>query len=177
MALTLLRHPEPVIESGICYGRSDIDAHVLNEKGLAELVEGLPQPIQRIDSSPLIRCKRLAEQLAATLALPVSQDPRLMEIDFGRWEMRPWDDIPRAEIDDWAADMIGARPHGGETVTEMTERARSYLDQHVQEEESVVAVTHLGFIRCAHAVLGHEDAYGLSMDYAEFTILEPRESL
>ncbi|HBF90413.1 MAG TPA: phosphoglycerate mutase, partial [Hyphomonas atlantica] len=47
--------------------------------------------------------------------------------DFGRWEMQPWGDLPRHELDAWANDFLDARPHGGESVAELTARTRAAI--------------------------------------------------
>lgn len=100
-----------------------------------------------------------------------------MEIDFGRWEMRAWDDIPRHEIDAWANDVEGARPHGGESVAQMTERVRRYLRDVARCEGNIVAITHLGVIRCACAVLGHPNSYEIKIGFGQFLIVEPKAAI
>ncbi|MEM1051095.1 MAG: histidine phosphatase family protein [Pseudomonadota bacterium] len=173
MALIFLRHSEPLIEPGICYGRSDIGARELSEAELSELIGTLPQFLIRIDTSPLSRCSVLAERFAERLRLPLQADPRLQEIDFGRWEGCAWDDIPRDEIDTWAADVTGAKPHGGESVNEMTARVRSYLDETPHGQSDILAVTHMGVVRCAHAALGYEGALEMKLGYAQTITFDP----
>ncbi|NQX93830.1 MAG: alpha-ribazole phosphatase family protein [Erythrobacter sp.] len=167
MALTLLRHSEPLIEPGICYGRSDIAARELSEAELSEIIRAAPEGLARIDTSPLSRCTILAERLAERLNLPLKSDPRLQEIDFGRWELVAWDDIPRDEIDAWASDVTGAKPHGGESVADMTARVRSYLDDTPYRQEDILVVTHMGVVRCAHAVFGYEGALEMKLGYVQ----------
>ena len=48
-------------------------------------------------------------------------------MDFGRWEGLPWSAVPRAELDAWAADLMHARPHGGESVAMLLARTRRAL--------------------------------------------------
>ena len=101
MILHLVRHPKPAIAPGICYGQLDISAE--NVAAVAtclrdELPPGLP-----VWSSPLQRCRELASLLHPMPKI----DDRLAEMNFGDWEGRPWDSIPRAEIDAWAADVAG----------------------------------------------------------------------
>ena len=58
MRLHLIRHPKPLIESGICYGRLDCpaeDVPSVADTLLAELPQGLP-----VWTSPLRRCHELA---------------------------------------------------------------------------------------------------------------------
>ncbi len=100
-----------------------------------------------------------------------------MEIDFGCWEMRKWDDIPRYEIDAWAKDVEGARPHGGESVAQMMERVRSYLNDLPKSEGHVLAVTHLGVVRCAAAVLGLPDPFEMELGFGKFLVVEPKETV
>lgn len=176
MALILLRHAEPDIEAGICYGRSDIAARMPDDRAIAHLIASFPRPITRIDTSPLIRCSGLAERIGQSFGLVVHTDPRLAEIDFGRWEMQAWDAIPRHEIDLWAADVTGARPHGGESVAEMTSRVRCYLNEQSKSRDSVLAVAHLGVARCAYAALGRDNPFELTLGYGEFLIIDPKGS-
>ena len=177
MALILLRHGQPEIAAGICYGRSDVPARALGEGSLRSLVTALPDRFARIDSSPLTRCTALAEQLSAHFDLPVHADPRLMEIDFGNWEMQAWDAIPRGEIDAWAEDVEGARPHGGENVAQMTERVRAYLRDAASCDADILAVTHLGVVRCAGAVLGRANPFEIQLGFGQFLNVEPKEAL
>lgn len=139
MRLHLIRHPRPVIAPGLCYGRLDVAAE--NDPALAaalraELPPGLP-----VWSSPLRRCR----ELAAALHPAPQVDERLAEIDFGRWEGRPWDAIPRPELDAWAADVAGYTPPGGEAPRALQARALAFVAS-LNVAEAVV-VTHAGVIR------------------------------
>ncbi len=116
----------------------------------------------------------MAEQLSAHFDLPVHADPRLMEIDFGNWEMQAWDDIPRHEIDEWAEDIEGARPHGGESVAQMAERVRTYLLDSARIEGHILAITHLGVVRCVAAALGRPNPFELELGFGQFLTVEPR---
>jgi len=173
VALIFLRHSEPVIEPGVCYGQSDVVARVLSEAELSAVVVNLPNSLIRIDTSPLSRCAMLAQRLAKRLTLPLTIDARLMEIDFGCWENCGWDDIPREEIDAWAADVTGAKPHGGESVNDMTMRVRSYLDGTPFDRNDILAVTHMGVVRCAHAAFGYEGALEMKLGYAQTMTFDP----
>ncbi|MEM9500684.1 MAG: histidine phosphatase family protein [Pseudomonadota bacterium] len=174
MALIFLRHSEPLIEPGICYGQSNIGARLLSQSELQDIISGLPTTIAYIATSPLSRCADLAAQIAELLAVPLQTDLRLQEIDFGRWEMQAWDDIPRGEIDAWGANVTGANPHGGETVDEVTARVQSYLDDTPYDQTNILAVTHMGVVRCAHAALGYEGALEMKLGYTQTITLDAR---
>ena len=160
MALTLVRHTRPSTQ-GVCYGRSEVPLAPGFAAAAVALAARLPPA--PIVSSPLGRCRRLAEALAAAHGTPVRIDPRLTEIDFGAWGGRPWDAIPRAELDAWAADLLGARPHGGESVAMLLARTRAAL---ADLPGPAIIVTHAGVIRAALAAAGDEGAWQRRVPYA-----------
>jgi alpha-ribazole phosphatase len=72
-------------------------------------------------------------------------DERLVEMDFGSWEGVRWDDVPRAELDAWAADVAGYAPPGGESPHAVQCRALAFVAGLAVPE--AVVVTHAGVIR------------------------------
>ncbi|MEL6416224.1 MAG: alpha-ribazole phosphatase [Pseudomonadota bacterium] len=150
MALILLRHTTPDVAPGTCYGQTDLDTAATFETEAAAAREALPA-FDRIVSSPLLRCRKLADFVSAKTGLPVVSDPRLMEMDFGTWEGRAWAEIERSEIDAWAADFYHARPHGGESVAILQDRVRDALDDLRGRDTSTLIVSHAGVIRAALA--------------------------
>lgn len=152
MRLYLLRHGKPGIGPGRCYGSADLAVPVDEQERVIDaalpLLRRLP-PGAPVYSSPLRRCRELAEALAGRLGL---QDPvidvRLAEMHFGAWEMQPWDRIPRAEVDAWVADMAGYRPGGGERVLDVAARVGAFLaDLRNGAQQEAVIVTHAGTMR------------------------------
>ncbi len=170
MQVFLIRHPRPLIEAGLCYGRLDVDSED-PQPVAARLLSLLPAAAPLI-SSPLRRARCLAELLHAQ---PVYDD-RLQEIDFGEWEGRRWSDLPRDALDAWAADVLHFVPPGGESAAMLQARAvacvselgdrhsvldggRSGLARDSDRESraspllpSVVLLSHSGVMR---ALLGH----------------------
>lgn len=157
MRLYLVRHAQPVVAKGVCYGRTDLAVSPEEHRNaLSSLIPALPKLVP-IYSSPLRRCSELAMQLATALeAGEVLHDARLVEMDFGAWEMQAWSSIPRAEVDAWVADMCMFRPGGGESVLGMAERVRAFLDALLQQKhDSAIVVCHAGTIRLMDACLQH----------------------
>lgn len=168
VTLFLIRHPRPLIEPGICYGQLDVPAEnpAATAKGLrAGLWPALP-PAVSLWSSPLRRCRELAENLAESLAekrvdtapgWPASLriDARLMEMNFGAWEGRPWDSIPRGELDAWAADIDGYAPPGGESPAMLRRRALAFVAD--LPAGTHLVVTHAGIIRVLQAHAAGDD--------------------
>ncbi len=158
MRLILVRHPQPRVAPGICYGSTDLAvAGQATARVLATLSATLPTDAP-IFSSPLRRCAELAGKLAGT---SLTFDARLVEMNFGRWEMCRWDAIARAEIDAWANDVATYHPGGGESVLRMAERvAAFYRDIGQLQHDCAIVVCHAGTIRllaACHAGLSPAD--------------------
>jgi alpha-ribazole phosphatase len=146
MALILVRHPRPQVAPGICYGSSDVPVAA---DELARTVAALQPvlPAAPVFSSPLQRCALLARRLSDN----VTFDADLAEMGFGSWENRAWDDIARADVDAWAADLLHYRPGGGETVLEVAVRVqRAFATLH--GHGSAIVVCHAGTIRLMTAL-------------------------
>lgn len=156
MRLHLVRHPQPLVDKSTCYGRSDIAvAPEMLAQSAAQLLpqlRALPHDWPLV-SSPLQRCAKLAHSLAQAMHRPAPQvDPRLQEMDFGQWELRPWDDIPWAEVEAWNADLAHYAPGGGETLTEVAGRMWQAFDELLATSaEGVIVICHAGSIRMLHA--------------------------
>jgi alpha-ribazole phosphatase len=167
MILHLVRHPRPLVAAGTCYGRLDIEAEnarVAARQLRAELPSGLP-----VWSSPLHRCTALAGLLHPA----PRHDGRLTEMDFGAWEGRPWEEIPRHELDAWAADVAGYAPPGGESPRDLQRRALDFVAGLTVPE--AVLVTHAGVIRVlvAHRRrLPAREWTTLHFDFGSRTIIE-----
>jgi alpha-ribazole phosphatase len=172
MLLHLIRHPRLDIAPGICYGQSDIAvnyAHCLEVAG--DLRRLLPANVGVV-SSPLQRCQILAKMLHPA---PVP-DARLMEMHFGQWEMRAWDDIRRSEIDDWADDVIAYVPVGGESVLMMAHRVHDFLmtlpAAHSCSGNELALVSHSGPLSL---ILAYQ--LGMSAQDLAATVVHKRKSL
>lgn len=149
MRLHLVRHPKTPLAADICYGSSDI---LVEPEALlaaaARLGATLPRRVPII-ASPLRRCADFADVLAPLLEAPaVTHDQRLKEMDFGAWEMRSWNDIPRREIDAWVADLANHRPGGAESVLEAATRIYDWRqDLQRRDDYELIVVCHAGTIR------------------------------
>ena len=150
MRLTLVRHTRTAVPRGVCYGSTEVELAPTFEEEAARIVATLP-PADRLVTSPLSRCRRLAERIGAARALVPIVDERLREMDFGGWEGVPWASISRTELDAWADDFLHARPHGGESVHMMRERTGSAIEDFRRSGVSHIVVTHAGIIRAARA--------------------------
>ncbi len=151
MKLILIRHPQPEVAAGICYGKTDLP---LRESAFAteQVVHNwaLVQAPSHMVCSPLVRCTRLGAALAALHPnTALTFDTRLQELDFGSWEMQPWDSIGKSAMDAWIASGFDAL-HGGESLQALDARVASWL-QDVQStyaaDQTLWVITHAGVIR------------------------------
>jgi alpha-ribazole phosphatase len=153
MKIVLIRHPEPDVEPGICYGRR-LDL-ALTPAGLVVAQSLGADPslagLNAVWSSPARRCRIAAEMISDRRQLPLSIDPRLHEFDFGEWEGRKWDDIPRGDFDRWAAEPMTFRPPGGETAADLLGRITEFVGERVAANEDCVIVSHGGPLKILSA--------------------------
>jgi len=165
MRVWLIRHPLPAVAAGTCYGATDLSLAEPAATVAAALQPLLPTNVP-FYSSPLQRCRLLAAALHPAPRL----DDRLREIDFGDWEMQPWDALDRTLIDAWAADPFGFQPPGGEAVAALRQRVADFLAELDQE---AVVVAHAGVMKCCAAELaGVEDWFSLRFDYGTVSLIE-----
>lgn len=155
--LALLRHPPVVAVAGSCYGRLDLPLApgwegwaVAQAQHLAALAP------ERIWTSPARRCLSVADALAGRLGLAVTPDERLLELDFGEWEGRAWDDVPRAAIDRWAGDPLGFRPPGGESGAALIGRVAGFAQMLTDAGRPCAVISHGGPLRLLPALLRGE---------------------
>jgi alpha-ribazole phosphatase len=128
------------VAAGLCYGHTDLSLADTVAPWAAALREEI-DPSLPCYTSPLQRCRLLADALHPA---PVA-DSRLMEMNFGEWEMQFWDALPRDALDAWAADPLGFAPPGGESVMQMQARVLAFLRERV--EDDLLLVTHGGVIK------------------------------
>ncbi|KIX22215.1 phosphoglycerate mutase [Flavobacterium sp. 316] len=145
MEVYLIRHTETVCEKGICYGQADVAIQEPFEHLFQEIKDQLPSEEMKVISSPLKRCTVLADFLSNE---KIEKDKRLMEMDFGNWELKNWNDIPQEELNPWMKDFVSVQVPNGESFEMLYERTLSFIeDLKKQQHKKVAIVTHAGVIR------------------------------
>lgn len=172
MSITLIRHTAVAVEEGVCYGTADVPLCATFAQTAELLRSKLPPPPWQIISSPALRCRRLAESFGQDVIV----DARLLELNFGSWELRRWNEIPRDEIDVWSADFVNHAPPGGESFAALAERAEACIAEAAKKhsEKNIVCVTHAGVIRALIAPrqgLTLRDAFNIRVDFGGFYLL------
>jgi len=150
MEIYVVRHTKVAIDKGICYGQTDAPLADSFQEELAVLKNQLPNDFDQVFSSPLSRCKVLAE----TFSSKIMFDDRLKEMNFGDWELNAWNDIPTEEIQPWYNDFVITETPNGDNFESLFLRCTSFLDElRTKEYNKVLIVTHGGIIRSTWSYL------------------------
>ncbi|HAU57321.1 MAG TPA: phosphoglycerate kinase [Comamonadaceae bacterium] len=156
--LWIVRHAQPLVAPGTCYGALDVSADpAATMESARRLAQVLPQNLW-VRHSPLQRCEQLAQALQALRPdLASKTDGRLVEMDFGAWEGRAWTDIARADIEAWTARFADHRPGGGDSLTSMLRRVAQALQEASEtahrQQGDVLWISHAGVARCVQWLL------------------------
>lgn len=146
MNVYLIRHTRVNIAPGICYGHTDVP---VADSFLAEctnIKQKLPPDTDWVVySSPLRRCRQLAEQFCSH---SIYTDPRLMELNFGAWEGQRWDAIDDFQMSTWSSDWVNHACPQGESFQDLLQRANAFWQDLCQQKHlQVLVITHGGVIR------------------------------
>lgn len=153
MEFVLVRHTACEIASGVCYGRLDLPLRANANEDIGATLANIP-PVSAIFSSPATRCVTLAQRLAARERGNVTLLDTLRELDFGAWEGRRWDEIPRTDSDHWAEDPWNRAPPGGETEAALFARVTTAYRTIASTDASRVAiVAHGGPLRLLRCLI------------------------
>ena len=179
MTVILLRHGRSTSNTAhTLAGRSegvDLDDTGRDQAdGVVERIGALP--VRAIVRSPLLRCRRTVEPLAAALQLEPVVDERLSEVDYGAWTGRKIGDLVKEPL--WA--VVQQQPSAavfpdGEGLAQVQARAVAA----VREHDRALAEQHEGdvlWVACTHgdvikAVLA--DALGMHLDAFQRILVDP----
>ena len=92
--------------------------------------------------------EKRTRQTAELLGLQASIDSRLTDLDCGRWRGDLLSGASPGEWAIWLTDPTRA-PHGGESVVDVIDRVRGWMDSLTNRRTRLVAVTHPAVIRAA----------------------------
>jgi len=174
--LILVRHTRPALAEGICYGRMDLDLAPTWPQEFEQCLAQVPTA-DSILSSPSARCLRLAQALARRDGVDFQVDDRLLELNFGSWEGRAWDEIPRDSIDEWVADAVDYAPGDGESLRTLWLRVLEFREEVLRRlPGSAVLISHHGPLRALAAqnagqsmetLMAYQIAWGGVLDLGE----------
>jgi alpha-ribazole phosphatase len=172
MEIYLVRHTETICEKGICYGQSDVDITEPFNTIFKNILSHLPSEAI-IFSSPLKRCVTLAKYIQNNIkTISYEEDKRLMEMNFGDWEMKNWNDISPEQLNPWMEDFVNIKVSNGESFVELHQRVHAFLFEKKSKKinSPVIIVAHAGIIRsflCHHTSLPLKDAFQNKVGFGE----------
>jgi len=155
MKVWTIRHP-PVDRKGRCVGQTQIEPLESTAESVAKVVASAPFVPERIFSSDLPRCSRLAEGISSHWNIPLELTPSLREMNFGEWEGRSYDEIDATDNERWrawCADWRHGFPPGGESVDDLVQRISRWLES-ASPAHTDLLVTHAGVIRVFKVLSG-----------------------
>jgi len=167
--LVFLRHGQTAVNAeGRLLGRADPE---LTELGFAQARAAAVAigEVGRVVSSPLQRARVTAE----CFGVPVEIDDRWIELDYGDYDGRPFQEVPADVWARWRSDPSFVPP-GGESLTALGVRVREACSALTDEaaERDVVVVSHVSPIKAAVAWalgVGDEVAWRMFLDVAAIT--------
>jgi alpha-ribazole phosphatase len=150
MEIYVVRHTQVAVKD-TCYGQSNVPLADTFTSEAAKYKNDLPDKFDAVFCSPLERCKHLSNALNYD---NVIFENALMEMNFGDWEGKKWNDIEQAKLDVWMNDFEHEKTPNGENLLELFDRVRLFLDNLRQQKfDKVLLITHAGVIRCIWAYL------------------------
>lgn len=154
MEIILIRHTSVDVPQGVCYGQTDVPLSPTFEREAAATLQQLTayMPFDHVYTSPLTRCTKLSGYCGYPDA---ERDTRLLEINFGRWEMIPFDCNADPRLQDWYNDYLHVPAPEGESFEMLCQRVSCFLDELKQKEFARVAVfAHGGVLISAQIYAG-----------------------
>jgi alpha-ribazole phosphatase len=171
MKIYWIRHTQTQTPAGLCYGQTDVGLAPDFERHAIEVKKLIAHRLC-IWSSPLSRCRRLAEKIADTQ--PIQIDHRLIELNFGQWENRFWDDLPPNELENWMQNFVITPPPQGETYHQLANRVYDFRQTLLSvSEPNVAVVTHKGILRALYALLTNtslENSFDVKLPFGAMII-------
>ena len=143
-----VRHTAPDVIPGTCYGQTDVPLKASFEEEASKCAAQLKKySFQKAYTSPLSRCTRLAGFCGFKEAV---HDPRLMEMNFGDWEMKRYDEIDDPYLSRWFDDYLHLPAPNGESLEMQYSRISAFIDDILKKDENeIVVFSHGGSIVCA----------------------------
>lgn len=171
--ILLVRHGESEGNVlGVFTGHSGYPLTKLGHKQAELTAEYIAEhyPVSAVYSSDLPRAFQTAEHIAHKFMLPVVTDCRFREINAGKWENKPFSELPMlfsADYAVWKNDIAHARCTDGESVLEVAQRAINALSDVAAKHagQCIVVVAHatpIGTTVCAVSEVTAENMKGRS---------------
>ena len=166
--LTLIRHTTVNVPPGMIYGHTDVPLSASFIDEAEKIMAQINTNFDVVYSSPLTRCMQLAQKISSK----VIPDSRLMELNFGNWEGKFWNDIDQTpEAKAWFADYVNTPAPGGESYAQMIQRCKAFLEEIMTSHyNDVCIVSHGGPMRAIKSIIENktpQEAFDINVGYGE----------
>ena len=174
MIVTLIRHTSVDVPKGVCYGQTDVPLKpTFPEEAAITLQTIETENFDAVYTSPLSRCTKLATYCGYPEA---QHDDRIKELNFGDWEMQPFDQINDPRMQEWFDDYLNVPTTNGESFMMQYKRVANFLEELKGKDAAHVALfTHGGVIICAQiyaGILQPEEAFTALAPYGSTVKIE-----
>ncbi|MEM9660026.1 MAG: histidine phosphatase family protein [Planctomycetota bacterium] len=158
--LLIVRHAEVEAEwKGVCYGTLDVPLSDAGKRACDTAAGDLLTHVKpaTIFHSGSTRTGYLAAAVARLCGdeAPLLEDARLQERNFGAWQGLTWDAAYASDPDGFHGLLEkpdSYRPPGGESTSELQQRAVAWLAEQTETRFPIIAISHSGPIA---AIAGH----------------------
>ncbi len=151
MEIHVIRHTPINIDKNKCYGRLEVPVADTFDEDVKKIRVLLDDKYDIVYSSPKKRCMLLADALGIK---NIKTEERLLELNFGEWEGKLWNEINQEDLNKWMEDFVNIPPTNGESLSQMYTRVSDFIDSLRNETfNKVLIITHAGVIRCLWAYL------------------------
>ena len=127
MEIYFVRHTSVAVPKGICYGFTDVEvSSSFEEEALVVKKRLSALSFDKVYTSPMKRAIKLAIYCGYPLA---ERDSRLMEFNFGDWEMQNYDILYNENplFRCWCKDYLNVRCPNGESLKDQINRVKSFM--------------------------------------------------
>jgi alpha-ribazole phosphatase len=175
MNIYLVRHTKVALSRDYCYGISDVELAESQQEDIQRVKEKLNDiHFQGAFMSPLKRCRLLGDELSEK-SIPKDD---LLEMDFGDWELKRWDELNQEIVDAWMNDFVNERPPNGESYMDFSMKSVFFFDRlakEFNEEDNILLTSHSGVIRaiiCHVLNLSLAHSFNFEVDFGSVSKIE-----
>ncbi|MBS4538564.1 alpha-ribazole phosphatase [Clostridium sp. D2Q-11] len=151
MKLILVRHPETEANYHKLYiGQTESQYTDKGKAQVEKILNEIDYTVDVIYTSPMSRCKLLAEEVSKKLGTKIMIENRINEINFGVFEGKDFKEVKELYPDiweNWTRDYINYSIPKGESLIDVYSRVEEFLESLKNTETTNICITHGGIIQ------------------------------
>ncbi|MDO5037129.1 MAG: histidine phosphatase family protein [Tissierellia bacterium] len=166
MDLILLRHGQSKANKDKVIGTPEVSLTQLGrDQALKAGLRLKAKKIDRVLVSPYTRAQETAQEVNKSLGLSLETEDLVREVSFGILEGHRFEDMEKDPnykdvLQAWLDNPRDTAPPGGESIRDARARAQAFLDKYKDQDQTILVVSHEGFIRALlSVVVGSVDSF------------------